>query len=455
MQHTEIIEPKRSRGGRTSSPELRKSIKQSDEFEGLEENVKHFELLTLVKRAGKQAGFTSKMIELLEHYMILTRAVDWIEGSQPIVYKSQYQTAMDLGISDRHLQRLEKDLFKIGAITFNDSGNCKRYGQRDPKSGKIIYAYGVVLTPLALMKTELETLIQEQQLYKDAWMETKRQVSWHRGQIKSMLAEMAELSGEGRGAFESQYDEIAVRYTTTMSLVDFRSMLAKHQELYNLVLEALEALYSSSKDDTKTSKESCKTDSSVGHKQDTKNNQFNKLNTRSSSSNASKEGSNENLESKPQTSVQEDRYDTGNETNIILKTGIQHITLKQMLNVCGDDLKDYLPREARPMNINDFIEAAYQYKSKLFISQASWGRACQAIGREGATLSLILADRGVSRTENPVRNPAAYFNSMIIRAKAGDLHLHRSVFGHLKRENTENAANINSNSTQTTQNRKG
>ena len=127
-----------------------------------------------------------------------------------------------------------------------------------------------------------------------------------------------------------------------------------------------------------------------------------------------------------------------------------------MLNVCGDELKAYLPREeGRPMNINDFVDAAYQYKSKLFISQASWGRACQAIGREGATLCVILADRGVSRAENRVRNPAAYFNSMITRAKAGDLHLHKSVFGHLKRENTEAAANTNSNNTQTTKNRKG
>jgi len=414
MQHTENTEIKRSRGGRTSSPELRKSIEQSQEFEGLAENVKHFELLTLVKKAGKQAGFTSKMIELLEHYMVFTRPIDWLEGNQPIVFKSKFQTAMDLNISDRHLQRLEKDLFKIGALTWNDSGNCKRYGQRDPESGKIIYAYGVDLTPLAYKKAELEAIVQEQKLFKDAWMETKRQVSWHRHQIKSMLVELAELTGEEQGAFEAQYETIAVRYKTTMPLVEFRTMLSKHQDLYNRVLEALEAHYTS----IKTSKESTKTDSNDLHKQDTKNNQFNKLNTSSSSSNASKEDSNEISVSKPQAMEQGDRYDTKDETNIILKTGIQHITLKQMLNVCSDDLKDYLPREARPMNINDFVTAAYDYKSKLFISQASWGRACQAIGREGATLCLILADRGVSREENPVRNPAAYFNSMITRAKA-------------------------------------
>lgn len=448
MQYTENTSTQRSRGGRISSQKLRNSIEQSQDFEGLEKNVRHFELLTLVKRAGKQAGFTSKMIELLEHYMIFTRAIDWAEGNQPIVYKSQYQTAMDLGISDRHLQRLEKQLFDIGAITWNDSGNCKRYGQRDSESGKIIYAYGVDLTPLAYMKDELEAIVHEQQLYKAAWMETKRQVSWHRHQIKSMLAEMSELTDEGQGALEAQYETIAVRYNTTMSLVDFRAMLSQHQDLYNDVLAALEALYK----EFKTIKESCKTDSNVGHKQDTKNNQFNKLNTRSPSVIGFREIFKEILVNEPQTSVQEDRYNTENETNLILKTGLQHVTLKQMLNICGDDLKDLLPREARAMNINDFVEAAYQFKSKLFISQASWAKACEALGREGATLCVILTDRAVSREENPVRKPAAYFNSMILKAKAGDLRLHKSVFGLLKREMTEEIANSN---TTNTQERKG
>ena len=448
MQHTENTPPLRSRGGRTSSPELRESIKQSQNFEGLEENVKHFELLTLVKKAGKNAGFTPKMIEVLEHYMVFTRPIDWMKGNQPIVYKSKYQTAMDLNLCERHLGRLENELFKIGALTWNDSGNCKRYGQRDSETGKIIYAYGVDLSPLAYKKAELENIVQEQKLFKDAWMETKRQVSWYRGQIQSIISELIEVTGEEQGAYQAHYNDIAVRYKTSMPLSDFRDMLLKHQDLYNRVLKALESHYEVSK----VSKESTKTDSHSLHKQDTNNNQFNKLNTRSSSSIGFQESSNENSVSKPQAAEQGDRYDTSQETHIILKTGLQHVTLKQMLNVCGDDLKSYLPIEPRPMNITDFVTAAYEYKSKLFISQGSWARACEAIGREGATLCVILTDRAVSRAENPVRKPAAYFNSMISRAKAGDLHLHKSVFGHLKRDVTDEIANSN---TKSTQKRKG
>ena len=36
--------------------------------------------------------------------------------------------------------------------------------------------------------------------------------------------------------------------------------------------------------------------------------------------------------------------------------------------------------------------------------------------------------------------PAAYFNAMISRAEKGELHLHKSVFGLLKREHDDAAA---------------
>jgi hypothetical protein len=36
-------------------------------------------------------------------------------------------------------------------------------------------------------------------------------------------------------------------------------------------------------------------------------------------------------------------------------------------------------------------------------------------------------------TPDPVRKPNGYFRSMIRKAESGDLHLHKSVFGILKR----------------------
>jgi len=86
------------------------------------------------------------------------------------------------------------------------------------------------------------------------------------------------------------------------------------------------------------------------------------------------------------------------------------------------------------MNHGDFIEAAYQLKGQLGISQSSWGHACLTLGRVGAAVCVILTDQATQREENRVMKPGAYFNAMISRAKAGELKLQQSVMGHLKRE---------------------
>jgi replication initiation protein RepC len=446
MQHisSENTPLKQGRGGRISSPRLRETLEQSQDFAGLEESVKHFDLLTLVKRAGKGAGFTPKMIVLLEHYMIFTREIDWQQGSQPIVYKSQYQTAMDLGVSERHIQRLEKQLFEVGALTWSDSGNHKRYGQRDAKTGKILYAFGVDLTPLAYLKAELENIVHEQQLYKAAWMESKRQISWHRAQIKSVLAEMTEVGGAGQGAFQASYDLIATPYRTSMSIGEMREQLVKHEALYNDVLKALKTTY----DTRNIGKESCKADSNVSHKQDTNYNQSNKLDTNSSpTDNCFQGSSSQSSVDKPQTSELTDSSDDAKGESApkhpAIQAGLEHITGKQLLNAASSRFRDHIPMRNGPMTMDDIVTAAYAMRSDLYISQKSWGRACQHLTRYGAAVCVLLLDQATIREENRVMKPAAYFNAMINRAITGDLHLQKSVMGLLKADETHDPANSN------------
>lgn len=49
-------------------------------------------------------------------------------------------------------------------------------------------------------------------------------------------------------------------------------------------------------------------------------------------------------------------------------------------------------------------------------------------------MCLLLTDQAMQREVDPVRQPGAYFRAMIQRARTGDLHLHNSIFGLLKRE---------------------
>ncbi len=444
-----IAELKQGRGGRISSSSHRKSYAQADDFTGLEENVNRYDLLLLVKRMGKQAGFTPRMINLLDYYMAFTREIDWEQGSSPIIYQSLSKTALDMGVSERQVQRLEQSLFEAGALTWHDSGNHKRYGKRD-KTGRIMYAYGVDLTPLAYLKASLEERLQEKRMIDAAWMETKRQISYYRGQIRSLMCEMELLTLDGQGDYTSEllilqkaYEPLAIQIRTHLSLENVRTLLAKHKELYN---EALNVLNDQNVDKTSIIKEETKeksprSDTDDVHYNSTIKKQSNKLDTTKgmASPNALQKSSSEPQELQTPTSNQVDIFlnreeSFSDEEALILQTGLQHITLKQALNASSEKFRDHMPMEFRPMNWNDFVSAAYAMKGELFISQASWARACGLLGRTGAAICLLLTDKAQQRENKPVQKTGAYFNAMINRAKGGELHLHNSIFGILQKE---------------------
>ncbi len=454
-----IAELKQGRGGRISSSSHRKSYAQAEDFTGLEENVNRYDLLLLVKRMGKKAGFTPRMISLLDYYMAFTRDIDWEQGSSPIIYQSLSKTALDMGVSERQVQRLEQSLFEAGALTWHDSGNHRRYGKRCDQTGRILYAYGVDLTPLAYLKASLEKKLQEKLLYDQAWMETKRQISYYRGQIRAVMCEMELLTLDGQGdytddliALQKAYEPLTIQIRTHLSLESVRTLLAKHKELHKDALEALEGgeLITETIDATpakeETKEKSPKNDIDVIHYNSTIKKQSNKLDTntqsgicRMASPNAFKKASSGPQELQSDISNQVETYHNEEESftdeeALILQTGLQHITLKQALNAASERFRNHMPMENRPMNWNDFVSAAYSMKGELFISQASWAKACAILGRNGAAICLLLTDQAQQREIKPVQKTGAYFNAMINRAKEGELHLHNSIFGILQKE---------------------
>jgi len=448
-----------SRGGRIASPKLRETLEQCEDFTGLEEGVNRYDLLLLVKRVGKAGGFSKSMISLLDYYMAFTRDIDWEEGSRPIVYKSLAATALDMGVSERQIQALEKQLFEVGAISWNDSGNHRRYGQRCEETNQILYAFGVELTPLAYLRAELQDKLHDKQLRDKAWMETKRQISYYRSQIRSILAEAQERVGDDSAIqmldesdildFSHQYDAIAVAIRTYKSLDNIRDLLAKHKDVY----EALNARVDIYDKQVMSQKDSSRDDSNCAHYKYTNKPKIFKNITSRTSSSFLQEGVDETSQSqsdlgeggKDRNRVGEKEAESSQEQDIISATGLGKITLKQLLNISSERFMAQFPIENRPMNHNDFIEAAYRLKGTLGISQNSWGHACLTLGRIGAVVCLILTDQANLREENRVMKPGAYFNSMINRAKSGELKLHQSVMGHLKRDNDNDNASSDQN----------
>lgn len=427
MEHISAYEP--PTGGRISTPKFRASLQRSEEFEGLQQNIDKFRALSLIKKVGKQGGFTAELVELLEYYLIRTHDIDWTEGHKPICYQCVLTTAHDLDITERQVRNREKALNVLGALTWEDSGNFKRYGVRDSESGEILYAYGVDLSPLASLIPVLEQQLEKKKAFNNLWKDYKRKISGLRGRIRSLLAEACdhpELS-ETVNVMGNAYNDISYSMRSYHTIDDLKALFERHQLVCQALLEELEGVsgvedkYQITQDTSSTGVVDCP------HIQCTTLKKSDKSDYSSRTGNCLREGvaaSSEKNERQP-----EGREGGKSE----YYKDLSNISWKQVLNACSERFKSNIPMHGRPLEWEDLFDAAHTLLPGLGIHKSAWGNACQTLGRHGATICLMIIDQKMHDLKNPILNPGGYLREMTTRAKAGKLNLQGSVFGLLKR----------------------
>lgn len=405
------------RGGRVASDALRKSQALCEEFAGVEEGFNRYELLLLVKRAGKHVGFTPRMICLLDYYFAYVRDSDFEEGGLPIVYQSVTKTALDMGVSERQIQKLESALFSIGAIGFQDSGNHKRFGQRCSETGRVVYAFGIDLRPLLYLREELEAKLQQKRLYDEAWLSTKREISMKRREIRALLAEWErdeEASYDLMRTFALRYDQIAIQIRTHLSLEKLRALLVGHESLCSQIRDRMGVMPSGIKQVAQQASVPKRT--SIGStKHATKFVHYNDTNQ-------------ELIKpcSRKDVGFQKSVVEPTEPNNQASSSVLDHVSLSMVVEAASERFAMFLSHDP---DWRDVVEAAYRLRGEMDVSQASWGEACRVLGRNGAAVCLLVTDRAISREADPVRNPPAYFRGLVRRAEEGRLRLHSTLFG--------------------------
>lgn len=437
MEHISFYEP--PRGGRLSSPKIRGMDHISEEFDGLPEGVSRVDLLYLIKDAGPYVGMTPAMINLLEYYLRFTRDCDWSDGGRPIVYQSLTKTARDFDVSERQIQYLEKRLCEAGALTWNASGNNKRFGVRHERSGEIKFAYGVDLSPLAVLRETLEKKKEEKQAIDEAWYETKRQIGQYRARIRSLLGEAAHMESLHQTAAEADhaYKGLSGHIRSYMSLEDLRSLLQAHIELCDKLKAVIEAQapmeqYCGPSNDL-TQNTSSTDDKNFVHIYSTKNPQSLKRDTSSPLDRTASRGSVAGYAvTKPSDSADGESYRENWAAAISEEMG--KITWKQVLWACSDRFKEKFPMSGKSLGWPDVVDAAFLMLPELKINKSAWWEACQVLGKDGAAICVMIIDQKLQAPGIEIRNPGGYLRAMIGRAKEGKLNLHGSIFGLLKRD---------------------
>ncbi len=428
-------------GGRRTNPAIRACLIDIEAKQGLDIDHDRYELLLLAKKTGRGLGFTPALIRLLDYYMAFTRDCDWQQGARPIVYQSLSKTARDLGLSERQIQNLEKNLFEVGAMSWNDSGNHRRYGARDEQTGQLLYAYGVDLSPLAALRPALIEALERKQAYEQLWQQHKRQISWYRRQIRALIEEANARVGAADDLTDdiTSYDAISYSIRAYMDVDRLQVLRNEHKALYRQLMTKLSATDLSVRFNSFSGFSSSTDAENFVHIKPTTNFQTNKLVQSNPSPDAGFQESVPQL-SDSQSELGEGSRNGDTEVDPLKSSGLYHITFDHLKSAVTERFIEHLPLREEDWNFTSFIEAAYLLCPKLGINRSAWAEACSILGRSGAAICLLITDHAIDREDDPVRKPGGYFRAMVAKARVGELRLHASIFGILKRTSESDAS---------------
>ena len=413
-------------GQRAFTPQIRAMAKVSDQYSGLPEGVDRFEILKYLKIAGSEFGFKARHLSFLAYLIGFTSEIDWSEETYhpPIVWQSISNTAQDFGTSERQINRWERELHNLGALTWRDSGNHKRYGVRT-EDGHIKFGYGVDLSPLAELfghiKARAEKVLRERRI----WKEAKRELSAQKRRVRTKMC-VAELSIDKLNELEP------ITASTTLSEIHTQ------QEKLKVIEIAVDTHFE--KEDTRRV---CGQDVKMSPQAD-KNVRHIYTTTKLYSSKEDTEGVVHNstglisqiCKVSPKQSLPKFDSRKLNKGPMDPKTsmGVEHLTTSMLISVASNSFKDKIPCYDRALAPEDLVEAARITCVEIGINRYVWNEAVQVMGAFAAAISVMVTDVNQQHPERPVLNPGGFLRGMISAAKSGELQLHRSVFGVMERE---------------------
>ena len=395
-------------GFRRMTPGLLKADRTAEGFAGLPEKVTSAgQLLAALKAAAPRLGIPPRLVHAIDWLFRFTQPQDWEQGSRPVVWPSASMQQEALGLSPSQVKEINRRLIELGLVTMKDSPNGKRYGRRHEKTGKIIEAYGFDLSPVAMRHAEFVRLAEEGRAERAAFGRLRRRATIARKAIAQILETAAEYAIEGEEwqtlARETQDLTRALRDVERLDELEIGvKSLERRQSAARERLETLLGVVDTAP----------KGPENRPHVYNYKPRSDPKQDTVIAAEKCS--GTGERPVPELRAPVRPERPDKG------MVHGIRPDELMRLT----PKLKPYLrrPNPTWP----DIIEAADWLRNDLGVSKSLWGDACLAMGRELAAVAVAIVS-----TKDPghfTGTPGGYFHGMVAKAKAGELHLERTVW---------------------------
>lgn len=393
------------------------------------------QVLAAFKAAAPYLGLRPSVVHAVDWLFRFTDAVDWQPSSRPIVWPSAAMQQQELGLGPSQVKNLNRYLVELGLVVMKDSPNGKRYGRRDAK-GRITEAYGFDLSPLASRYAEFQAAAEKGREERARLQALRRRATIARNGIRQLLEAAVEqgISGEEwetlRVASASASRGIAGR-TGSIEMEVAVARLERTQGDMRRYLEA--ALDAKAPTQAQASSETVIIDpkGSGNWPQNTNTNQLQNLKdtvVAPGNSSRSRVSSEENQPSYGFAS----RVDTHRTTNVQQPPGKVRTDSGSLLKITPTELIKLAPRLKSYLNSQtpswpEIVDAADWLRDEMGISKFIWGEACLVMGREQAAIAVAVVS---AKPQAHFRgSPGGYFHGMVWKAKAGELHLARTIWG--------------------------
>ena len=414
-------------------------------YAGLPDGEDRYAVVRALREVGRRAGWNNRLIAHLELLIGYTRPQDWWLGNRPIVYLKVQTAAHKLGISVSQIQRNERRLMELGAIAFRDSGNFRRSGRRDG-DGRLLEAWGLDLSPCAALLPELRRLVEQAAREREEFLKLKREISAARRRIRAALdcaVADSRVAGDAAEPLRAELERLGGRVRERTPLDELRRRLAGLTRLDERVAAEIGVAPAASGDAPETVGNSA---DSVEKSADFLENPVDRPADLMPCAAFLRPPAAENAAQGPHECGAQEYYNTNREGTLEKITvaegrrerragagsvggaadGERPIAFSTLLDLLGDEFLGHLP-PGRRIGWSELNSAASRVAEDLGISAHAWREAGYRLGRQTATIALIVI--AAKKARGLIASPGGYLRGIVRRGVEGDLRLDRSVFG--------------------------